>query len=118
MGSQGKAKGRTKDLNGSQEAKGLLLEINIYKKTRRISCQILYQDKDIISIKFQSLQVSIIASKLYRIVDLTSPGNPLRLTTGNQGSYKEKQKNWRQIKQRILVRTQYFPKNFKIQFEA
>ena len=47
MGSQRVAKGRTKDLNGSQGAKGLLLETNIYTKTRRISFQIFHQDKDI-----------------------------------------------------------------------
>ena len=37
IGSQVEAKGRTKDLNGSQEAKRLLLETNIYTKTSRIS---------------------------------------------------------------------------------
>ena len=90
------------------EAKGLLLEINIYTETRRISFQLLHQDKDIMISSFNH------CIKLYGIVHLASNGNLLGLTTGNQGNYKVKQKNWRQIKQRILVRTQYFPKNFRI----
>ena len=52
MGIQGEAKTETKKLNGSQEAKGLLLEINIYTKTRRISFQILHQDKNIMRSSF------------------------------------------------------------------
>ena len=52
MGSQRETKARTKDLNGSQEAKGFLLETNIYTRTRRISFQILHQDKDIMRSSF------------------------------------------------------------------
>ena len=43
---------KQKKLNGSQEAKGFLLEINIYTKTRRISFQTLHQDKDIMRSSF------------------------------------------------------------------
>ena len=49
MGSQRETKARTKDLNGSQ---GVLLETNIYTRTRRISFQILHQDKDIMRSSF------------------------------------------------------------------
>ena len=48
MGSQ---KGKKK-LNGSQEVKGFLLEMNIYTKTRLIRFQILHQDKDIMRSSF------------------------------------------------------------------
>ena len=54
MGSQEEAKARTKDLNGSQEAKRFLLQTNIYTRTRRISFQILHQDKDIMRSSFNN----------------------------------------------------------------